>query len=124
LYAERDDPEDFKLEPLRLGWSEARANLVSACALAETRLPELFFLFRAWTDALTALSKQGPAEEVRLYLAENTNFYPGPDSFLVEVRAAVQLWHGPDWPSMPHITDAVSQLTGVGWLSVWSRNEV
>jgi len=117
LYAEHDGPEDFTLEPLRLGWSEASANLALACTLAETRLPELFSLFRAWTDALTVLSKQGPAEEVRLYLAENTNFHSDPDSFLGEVRAAVQLWHGTEQPGMPHITDAVSQLTGVGWLS-------
>ena len=117
LYAEYDDPEEFTLEPIRLGWREASANLASACALAETRLPELFLLFRAWADALTALSKQGPAQEVRLYLAENTNFHPDPDSFLSEVRAAVRLWHGPDRPGMPHITDAVRQLTGVGWLA-------
>ena len=117
LYAEHDDPEDFTLEPIRLAWSEASGNLTAACASAETRLPELFPLLHAWADGLTALSKQGPAEEVRLYLAENTNFHPDPDSFLGEVRAAVRLWHGPDYPSMPHITDAVSQLTGVGWLA-------
>ena len=117
LYAEHDDPEDFTLEPIRLGWSEASVNLTSACALAETRLPELFPLLCDWADALTALSKQGPAQEARLYLAENTNFHSDPDSFLGEVRAAVRLWHGPDQPSMPHITDAVGQLTGVGWLA-------
>ncbi|MGI4945536.1 MAG: hypothetical protein ACRYHQ_34055 [Janthinobacterium lividum] len=117
LYAEHDDPEDFILEPIRLGWSEASANLASACALAEMRLPELSPLLRAWADALTALSKQGPTEEVRLYLAENTNFHPDPNSFLAEVRAAVRLWHGPERPGMPHITDAISQLTGMGWLA-------
>ncbi|RYF05556.1 MAG: hypothetical protein EOO77_28250 [Oxalobacteraceae bacterium] len=117
LYAEHDFSEDVTLEPIRLAWSEASLNLTSACASAETRLPELFPHLRAWADALKALSKQGPAEEVRLYLAENTNLHPDPDSFLGEVRAAVRLWHGPDHPGMPHITDAVSQLTGVGWLA-------
>lgn len=108
------DPEEYAAEPIRLGWREARANLSSACLLAEARLPGLAPALRAWEAGIVTLAGQGPAQEVRLYLAEHANFYDSADAFLDALHRAVRIWHGPDQPEVPPVGDAASDLTGVG----------
>lgn len=107
------DPEECVGEPICLGWREARTNLASACQLAETRLPRLAPALRAWEVGIVTLAGQGPAQEVRLYLAEHANFYDSADAFLDALHRAVQVWHGSGCPEMPPVVDAASDLTGV-----------
>jgi len=107
------DPDECVAEPIRLGWREAKVNLASARQMAEARLPELAPLLRSWEAGIVALATQGPAQEVRLYLAENSNFYDSADAFLEALRGCVRVWHGPDRPEVPPVGDVASELTGV-----------
>ncbi|WP_043839137.1 hypothetical protein [Muricoccus aerilatus] len=107
------DPEEHAVDPIRLGWREARANLTSACRLAEARLPGLAPALRAWEAGIVTLAGRGPSQEVRLYLAEHANFYDSADAFLDALHRAVRIWHGPGRPEMPPVGDASSDLTGV-----------
>lgn len=111
------EPDGGGMEPIRLGWREARANLAAARTRAEVRLPGLFRRLRDWEAGLVALSGQGPAQEVRLYLAEYANFYDGADAFIERLREIVRLWHGADPPAPPSVEDAGSDLTGFVWLT-------
>lgn len=110
-------PDENAMEPIRLGWREAKANLAAARALAEVRLPSLFPMLQDWEAGLLALSGQGPAQEVRLYLAEHANFYDGPDAYIERLREIVQMWHGPVPPASPSVENAASDLTGFVWLT-------
>jgi hypothetical protein len=106
------DPEEGGMEPIRLGWREARANLAAARAAAGLRLPSLFPLLRDWEAGLVALSEQGPAQEVRIYLAEHANFFASADAFIGRLREIVQLWHGSKAPAPPVVENVASELTG------------
>ena len=111
------EPDGSGMEPIRLGWREARANLAAARAMAEVRLPHLFRKLRDWEAGLVALSGKGPAQEVRLYLAEHANFYDSADAFIGRLREIVRLWHGEAPPATPLVEDAGSDLTGFVWLT-------
>jgi hypothetical protein len=111
------DPDEGGMEPICLSWREARANLATARAAAEVRLPSLFALLQDWEASLVALSSQGPAQEVRLYLAEHANFYDSADAFIGRLREIVQLWHGSDPPAPPVVENVGADLTGFVWLT-------
>lgn len=109
------DPGEFTPGPLQLSWREARANLASARERAQVRLPGLRRLFGAWAEALEKLAAQGPTQEVRLYLAEYASCYEDADRFLEALCRSVRIWHGPERPVLPRITDPEAELTGVCW---------
>ncbi|WP_140885114.1 hypothetical protein [Muricoccus nepalensis] len=111
------DPEKFLVEPLRLDWREARANLASARSRAEARLPELFPLLQAWEAGLLTLADRGPAQELRLDLAEYANFHENADAFLEELRRGVHLWHGGSRFGVPTVTNIGRDLIGFNGLT-------
>lgn len=111
------DPDESGMEPICLGWREARANLAVARAAAEVRLPGLFALLQDWEAGLVALSSQGPTQEVRLYLAEHANFYDSADAFIGRLREIVQLWHGSSPPAPSVVENVGADLTGFTWLT-------
>ena len=107
------DPEGESIQPIRLSWSQARANLMAALVAAEMRAPLLAPTLGEWAAALEALAGDGPTQEVRLDVAEFAGFYDDADGFLSELRRAVRVCHRSEPPNLPVPTDDVARdLTG------------